>query len=60
MVVGCAVNVPGTPILQRFRHILTLARIGGGCTPPLRFFADSEKNRLPYGANLAQFLEKKN
>ena len=41
---------------------------GVGVTPPLRFFADSEKKRrrvappgfgVPYGANLAQLLVKK-
>ena len=50
-------------------NTLTLARICRGVhPPPLRFFADSKKRRLVappgfglhYGANLAQFLAKKN
>ena len=53
------------------KRILTLARTGGAPPPPLRFFADSEKPAarsaadapgfgVPYGANLAQLLVKKN
>ena len=66
-------NLP--PPLSRARDSQTLSSAGvnprpdrgGWCTPPLRFFADSEKRRcvappgfrVPYGANLRNFWLKK-